>query len=240
MLKNIWIYRSPYGFMPSWNVRERERGQGHWPAGQIGLFGLLELLVCIDNCLSLKKDVFIFPYESGLLRSAHVTLEALDFLEADAGLYDRESFETKQHRRIDKRLRRNPEHSGCHALREYEEEILHVLQVRQLDSIIDQGRGVMVSELATSLRDFLAGVAGVLPQALDRAFMACDVPAVTSFGREYYKRFGPDLKALLTLAGDSMMLASFQRFGIYENLRMYSGRLKRLFANARTTFSISL
>lgn len=29
-LKNIWIYRSPYGFIPSWNRREqdRERGDG--------------------------------------------------------------------------------------------------------------------------------------------------------------------------------------------------------------------
>ena len=84
-LKNIWIYRSPYGFMQSWNRREASRlgtRKGRWRAGQVGLFGLLELLCCIDNCVRLKKDVFIFPYDHGLNRSSEPITQALHFLGA--------------------------------------------------------------------------------------------------------------------------------------------------------------
>src|SRR5262245_31466047 len=68
-LKNILIYRSPRGFMPSWNRRELAGKEAQWPAGQIGLFGLLELIVCIDNCLRQTKEILVFPHESGLNHS---------------------------------------------------------------------------------------------------------------------------------------------------------------------------
>ena len=82
-LKNIWIYRSPFGFLQSWNRREADSRKGQWPAGQIGLFGLLELLVCIENSLALTKDVFVFPYDPGLGRSDAIVLQALAFLDDD-------------------------------------------------------------------------------------------------------------------------------------------------------------
>ena len=105
-LKNIWIYRSPYGFMPSWNRRELDKERGQWPAGQIGLFGLIELLVCIENSLKLDKDVFVFSYAHGLARSAEATLEALDFLGADPKLHDQRSFDKKQRLRGRRQQRR--------------------------------------------------------------------------------------------------------------------------------------
>ena len=81
--RNIWIYRSPFGFVPSWNVREQTRGKGQWPTGQIGLFGMLELLVCIENSLALFKDVLVFPYRHGLGNSTESLLRTIDFLDAD-------------------------------------------------------------------------------------------------------------------------------------------------------------
>src|SRR5690349_21201108 len=64
-VRNIWIYRSPLGFIPSWNARERRKGESQWPVGQIGLFGMLELIICIQNCLALPKKILIFPYRHG-------------------------------------------------------------------------------------------------------------------------------------------------------------------------------
>ena len=109
-LKNIWIYRSPYGFMPSWNRRELDRERGQWPAGQVGLFGLIELLVCIENCLKLDKDVFVFSYARGFARSAEATLETLDFLGADPSLHDQKAFDKKQ--RLRGRRQQAPQRDG--------------------------------------------------------------------------------------------------------------------------------
>jgi hypothetical protein len=211
-LKNIWIYRSPYGFMQSWNRRELDSKKGQWPAGQVGLFGLLELLCCIEKCLGLTKDIFVFSYGYGLNRSAEGTLQALDFLGAAPDFYDRRSFEEKQLSRRRKGSRRLP-------LRDYEDEMLDALQIRDLDAIMDQGRGVMVSEVAASLRDFLGSIADILPGAIDRAFLACDNRAVPPFGREHFKRNRTELSGLLNLSDGSKVLAGFQRVGPYQRLR---------------------
>lgn len=164
-LKNIWIYRSPYGLMQSWNRREKESQRGRWRAVQIGLFGLLKLLSCIDNCIRLRKDVFLFPYEEGLNRSCVPITGAPDFLGAAPGLYDLASFEThylSQRREAPHRL----------ALTGYEEEILDALAVKELNAIMEQAPGVMLSTVAGALRDYLGMIAGKLPSAIDRAFAA--------------------------------------------------------------------
>ena len=171
-LKNIWIYRSPYGFMQSWNRREATRlstRKGRWPAGQVGLFGLLELLCCIDNCVRLKNDIFIFPYEHGLNRSSEPITQALDFLGAAPGLHDLVTFEARY-------LNKRREAPHRLPLQSYEKEILDTLRVRDLDQIMEQTRGSMVSEVAVPLRDYLQSIAGVLPRAVDLAFAACDNP----------------------------------------------------------------
>lgn len=228
-LKNIWIYRSPFGFMQSWNRRELNSRRGRWRAGQVGLFGLLELLCCIDNCVRLNKDIFIFPYEEGLNRSARPITQALDFLGAAPGLYDLATFETRflsQRREAPHRL----------ALASYEEEILDALRVKELDAIMDQGRGVMVSELADPLREYLGSIADSLPGAVDRAFAACDNQAASSFGREHFKRNRAELAGLLEMAQGSRALAEFQSFSLYQRVRaLYVQRwaLKRRLASIR-------
>jgi sulfotransferase family protein len=217
-LKNIWIYRSPYGFIPSWNRREQDRERGQWPVGQIGLFGLLELLCCIDNCLNLKKDVFIFPYNPGLGRSPDTLLQALDFLGADPALYDRRAFEKEQRRQGKKRKRRGNDAAPV-PLQEHEKELLETLRVGELDSLMEQGRGLMLSEIALPLRDYLDAITPLLPRAIDRAFMACGDRAVTAFGREYFQRHRTELSAFSKRARGSERLARFQRFGAYDRLK---------------------
>jgi hypothetical protein len=233
-LKNIWIYRSPYGFMQSWNRREGESQRGRWRAGQIGLFGLLELLSCIDNCTRLKKDIFLFPYEEGLNRSCVPITEALDFLGAAPGLYDLASFEThylSQRREAPHRL----------ALPGYEQEIRDALAVRDIDAIMEQRRGVMISTVAGALRDYLGMIAGKLPSAIDRAFAACDNKAAASFGREHFRRNRAELAALCKMAEGSKALAEFQSFGLYQRLTaLYVQRwaLRRRLVSLRLSASL--
>ena len=214
-LKNIWIYRSPYGFMQSWNRREARRlgtRKGRWRAGQVGLFGLLELLCCIDNCVRLKNDIFIFPYEHGLNRSSEPITQALDFLGAAPGLHDLVTFEARY-------LNKRREAPHRLPLQSYEKEILDTLRVRDLDQIMEQTRGSMVCDVAVPLKDYLQSIAGVLPQALDLAFAACDNRAASSFGREHFNRNRVELAGALKLAAGSKALADFQSFNLYQRVR---------------------
>ena len=74
-------------------------------AGQIGLFGALELLVCIQNCLTLAKDILVFPYRNGLGNSTESVLQTIDFLEADPAMYDADGFRSMQQKREKKATR---------------------------------------------------------------------------------------------------------------------------------------
>jgi hypothetical protein len=222
-LKNIWIYRSPYGFVQSWNRRELGKERGNWPAGQIGLFGLLELFCCIEACVSLTKDVLVFPYDHGLNRSVEPVLQALEFLGADPKLYPWKRFERRQ----------LPSHQdGSHrlSLKDYEQRLLNVLNIKELDAILHQERSMRLFEVAASLKDYLRSIASILPRALDEAFAACENRAVPSYGRTYVWRNREELSWLLRLAQDSKTLADFQRLGLYQRLKslyLQRWRLKR-------------
>ena len=217
-LKNVWIYRSPYGFIPSWNRREQDR-RGQWPRGQIGLFGLLELLVCIEACLGLPKDTFVFPYKYGLANSTDVIFTALDFIGADPSAYLGRTFEKKQRLQSRKRTRPRQEMLVPHPLSAYEEEILDALRINELDTLLEQDRGFLVSEVATDLREYLDSVTGVLPGALDRAFEACQNDAVQPFGHEYYNRYRHELSGLLKRTKGSAAVARFQDYSLYQRLK---------------------
>jgi hypothetical protein len=214
-LKNIWIYRSPYGFMQSWNRREAGRfstRKGRWRAGQVGLFGLIELLCCIENCVRLKNDIFIFPYEHGLNRSSQPIAQALDFLGAAPGLHDLATFELRY-------LNKRRDASHRLSLQSYEQELLDTLRVRDLDQIIEQNPGAMVSEIAVPLRDYLNSIGGILPRAVDVAFAACDNRAASSFGREHFNRNRNELAGVLKLIAGSKALSDFQNFNLYQRVR---------------------
>jgi hypothetical protein len=211
-LKNIWIYRSPYGFMQSWNRRELESRKGRWRAGQVGLFGLLELVCCIENCVRLPKDIFVFPYEHGLNRSPEPVEQALAILGADPLLHDRKTFEADY-------LGRRQVAPHRLQLASYEEEILDTLRAKELDAIMIQTRGVMVSELAGALRSYLDNIYPVLPRAIETAFSGFDNQAAPSFAREYIKRNREELVGLFQHAAGSKVLADYQSFGLYQRLK---------------------
>lgn len=217
-LKNVWIYRSPSGFIPSWNRREAESWKGQWAAGQIGLFGVMELFVCIENCLALPKDVFVFPYDPGLSRSDAIVREAVAFLGADPKIYDGEAFDQTQRRKKMKQQLRASNGSGFRSGGS-EAELLDAIRVKELDQILNQGRGLMLSEIADPLRDYLDRITPILPCALDAAFAASENPNVASFGREYVRRYRGELEVFLERAGRSTALAGFQDYGVYHRLK---------------------
>ncbi len=179
---------------------------------------LLELLVCIENCLNASKDVFIFPYARGLDTTPDTTREALDFLGADPDLYDQERFASAQKLRDDRRRRpdappRRP------PLQDYEEEILDALHIHELDRLMDEGHSLRISEIAKPLRDFLKSITGLLPDAFDRAFAACSNRAVPSFAQEYFNRNRAELSGLFERTSGSKSVAEFRRFGVGQRLR---------------------
>lgn len=130
-LKNIWIYRSPYGFIPSWNRREQGAMAGRIKGP--------------SKRNSAAKDGSASATETRLLRWP---------------------------------------------LPEHEKELLEALRVGELDSLMEQGRGLMLSEIAGPLRDYLDAVTPILPRAIDRAFMPCGDRAVTTSAANTSKGIG--------------------------------------------------
>lgn len=213
-LKNLWIYRSPGGFIQSWNRKQAQyRSSASWQRGQVGLFGLLELLCCLDACSRSTKDVFVFPYEAGLNGSADPITQALDFLGADPGTFDHAAFVSKH---LPKR--RDGEHRL--ALAEHERELLEALRTSDLDLILDQPRGFMVSTVRQELRDYLAYAGDRLPAALDQAFTGYRDPAVPIYGAAFFARHRDELEGIVAMAaGRSRVLVDLQRYTLRRRLR---------------------
>jgi hypothetical protein len=212
-LKNLWIYRSPGGFMQSWNRKEAtHQASANWNRGQVGVFGLLELLCCLDATARLEKDVFVFPYEAGLNRSAEPITQALDFLGADPSRFDHAVFAAEH-------LPRRRE--GTHRLPplDHERELLEALDVRALDGILDQPRAFLLASVRSELREYLALVADRLPAALDRAFRGYGDPAVLAYGAAYLARHRRELEPVVSMAAGSAVVADLRRYGITQRLR---------------------
>jgi hypothetical protein len=220
-LRNIWIYRSPRGFVPSWNMREQTTGKGRWPTGQIGLFGVLELLVCLENCLALNKDILVFPYSHGLGKSTKSVLQTVEFLGADPPLYDANRFADMQRNREEKRLGAAPSAIKRIPLNDHEEEFLAALRIADLDAIIEKGPALLLSEIAKPLREYLRSIDEALPAAIDKAFSACTSPAVEAFGRGHFNRNCTEFGSLCERAKGSVALARFRRFDAMSRLKAF-------------------
>ena len=214
-LKNIWIYRSPYGFMPSWNRRELDKERGQWPAGQVGLFGLIELLVCIENCLKLDKDVFVV-----LLRARACPVSRGDA--RDARLSRRRPQASRPEGLRQEAAPARTGASSAAAMAWLAQSSLAGARggaarcaARCASSTRSWSRvaALIVSEIARRSTIFSRAAPRCCRDALDRAFAACDNHAVTSFGRDYVQRNRTELAGMIKLAQGSKALAGFQRFG---------------------------
>jgi hypothetical protein len=209
-LRNLLIYRSPYGFIPSWNLKEREQTETRWHAGEVGLFGLLELLVCLQNAIR-QTELFVFPYTLGLNESTEPILSAVDFLGADPQAFELETFVTKHLPKKAVSRKRLP-------LQPFERELLEKLNVKELDQLIGAEWGRMTAHTAVELGDYLESITAVLPQAIDEAFIECDNSAALSYGARYTRSNRAELAELLRMTAGSEFMADVQRFGVWRKL----------------------
>jgi len=204
-LRNLVIYRSPYAVVPSWNRKESDHVQSRWPAGAVGLFAYLDLIVCLQRIVSGPR-AFVFPYELGLNRSAEPILAAVEFIGADPARLDRQAFEaTILPKRVTNPRRISPE----------PHEIAFLEQVRagELDEIMEGSWGVTGESLASELADYLRRIRPALPRAIDEGFRHCGSQAATTYGARYVASNRDALEGLLELTSESEFMADLQRYG---------------------------
>jgi hypothetical protein len=203
-LRNVLIYRSPYGVVPSWNRKERDH-RSRWPTGAVGLFAYLELIVCLERIASGAR-AFVFPYELGLNRSTDPILGAVEFIGADPARFDRRAFDvTILPKRVTNPRRIPPE--------PYEVAFLEEVNAGELDRIIEGNWGATSKPLASELADYLRRIRPALPRAIDEGFRRCANHATTTYGARYVASNRMSLKGLLELTAGSEFMADLQRFG---------------------------
>ena len=226
-LRNIAIYRSPSGFIPSWNRRERNHGESRWLAGEIGLFGFLELLVCLQNLVR-QPRAFLFPYALGLNESVEPVLGALEFIGADPERFDRETFVARLMPKRVTNPRRIP-------LEPHEAEFLDRVKARELDRLVGRSWGVVTPSVASQLDDHLRSIRPILPAAIDEAFARCGNPAASVYGSRYLANHRQELAGLLELTEGSEFVAGLRRYGparrlshLYSQRRLLKRRLRSI------------
>ncbi len=225
-LRNLWIYRSPKTFMQSWNRREADHARNRWRAGQIGLYGVLELVLCLDRCLALQKDAFIFPYDSGLNRSDAPLREALAFLGADPALLPGERF-------ADDILMPRSDDPQRLPLAAYEADLLDAIAIDRLDALLETPRGVRLSEVRDGLAAYRATLADTFPAAFDRALAASGSRAAALYGADFFARNRDMLGPLIDLLRGTEAGTELLRFGPLKRVAaLYAQRaaLRRRFA----------
>jgi hypothetical protein len=230
-LKNILIYRSPAGFMQSWNRKGAAAGRkGRWSAGQVGVFGVIELICCIDSCVRLDKDVLLFPYEEGLNQSSEPVLKTLDFLGVERAPFDLEEFES-----VHLPMRLNRARPGLAA---HENELLASLRIDDLEHIIGTRAGVLSSSDKRDLTAYLESITDELAPALDRVFRTIeDNPAVAVFATQYFNQYRRELRPLRHMLEKSQAVSMFERPMLTWKIRQYyshrSEIIRRLKSHAR-------
>lgn len=210
-LRNLCIYRSPRGFIPSWNRREQYSDETRWHAGEVGLFGVLELLVCLQN-VSRQPGAFIFPYNRGLNESVEPILAALDFIGADPSGFDETTFLTAH---LPKKIKSKKRL----AMQPHELELLEALRIDELDELLSRRWGAVTPGLGRALSDYLRAITPVVPGAIDEAFRACDNSAARYFGARHMHVHREELVGLLDMTKGSRFIADIQRFNARRRLR---------------------
>lgn len=224
-LQNLLIYRSPYGVLPSWDRKEREHRVAYWQAGAVGLFGFLDLLVCLNNATR-QEGVFVFPYHFGLNESVEPIRAALDFIGADPAAFDEHTFVTKH-------LPKRATSKRRLEVQPYEREFLDAVGASELDEIFRDNWGVMTPGLVSMVSGYTRSIGARLPKAIDDAFRDADNPAALYYGARYVDLHRPELAELLELTKGSRFMSDVQRFGIPRRIRY--AYLQRFFLRRRLT-----
>jgi hypothetical protein len=223
-LRNLLIYRSPYGFIPSWSRREQADAEGRWSKGDIGLFGFLDLIVCLQR-VAHRDDVFFFPYERGLNQSPEPVLEALSFIGADPCRYEVDRFVREHLPKKAVNPRRIP-------LAPHEMRFLERVRAAELDDLISSYCGVVTPELANEIDAYLTAITPLLPGAIDEAFRASGSTTARAYGARYVHLNRQELAGLFAMTRGSDFMAEIQRFGAVKLLHYAYAQRRRIVRRA--------
>jgi hypothetical protein len=229
-LRNLLIYRSPYGFMPSWNRKELDHRRSSWQVGQVGLFGFFELLICLQNAVR-QPRTFVFPYSAGLNKSPEPILAALTFIGADPTSFDLSTFVAKH---IPERItspRRVP-------IMAHEQAFLDKLQAKELDELVTRHWGVITPTFRAQVADYITTITPALPGAIDEAAAEYENPALTYYGASYVQANSAGLAELLELTEGSSFMATLQETGLWRRAKgafVQRSSLRRRFTSLRIT-----
>jgi hypothetical protein len=91
-LKLFYIYRSPLEFVHSWDRRAEKEGD-RWPAGRLGIFGIIEQIFCLKRMASLPFDVSMVSYRSLFFDDSHLMRSIVERLGVNADGFDQQNFE---------------------------------------------------------------------------------------------------------------------------------------------------
>lgn len=153
----IWIYRSPKQFCASWNKRASNLNDTSWHRGQTGIFGILEILICIDAILRCKADVLMVSFDSVFLHHQSAYPEILSFLgvQVDAPAVDAFYQTYFKAPRI---------HDRKYVLTASESKLLSAMDIQQLDDMLLPEMPQRVDRFRTDLARYLGRVK---PLAID-------------------------------------------------------------------------
>lgn len=146
--KIIWLYRSCADYAPSWTVRAANSNDQLWERGQSGVFGILELLVCIEALIKAEDEILIVPYRRLFFEEADAFERVFSFLGRTAtpemiGAFRADLFANPAVR-AKKRI-----------LRDIESELVQQVDADYLDGLICSGGCQSFAELRQDLADYL-------------------------------------------------------------------------------------
>lgn len=143
----VWIYRPAEEFVSSWNKRAITR-KGNWWPGQYGVFGAMELRLCLTAALTSQAKVLVVPLLA-LREAPFVTMERVfTFLNAqDPTDYDRGAIDdmgnVSKSRAAEKKL----------VVDDIEARAIDALGIADIDRVLNKPKAFLLDRFADQFAD---------------------------------------------------------------------------------------
>jgi hypothetical protein len=174
-LKLIFIYRSPTGFLNSWNRRAADHADD-WHPGQTGVFGVLCLLAYLRQLQRIQTDCVLVSYDAFSRAVADTVKDlAVHFLGQDPG----EAHDAERLARLQsvadglagRRLVMLPNEAA----------LLEALRIDELNGIMNASHLASFSCIRSAVRGYWRSIRGRWGEALLEAVAGYDKPAAIRY-----------------------------------------------------------
>lgn len=105
--KLLFIYRQPGEFVFSWDKRAEDPSD-QWPRGQVGIFGIIEMMFCLLRVTSTPAPVHIFDYRKIFFDDPQAIRSAFTVINADPARFDDAKFQSEYFRQRSGQNRSDP------------------------------------------------------------------------------------------------------------------------------------